>query len=126
LCGGSQVKTLKTSVLGTLNMLGLAKRVKARFLLTSTSEVYGDPLQHPQTEEYWGNVNPIGERSCYDEGKRVAETCVDPFLRVRVCVGVWSPWCHASQWRQVLHHTRAWLSSAPSCLYAGFRPPGPP
>ena len=57
-----------------MNMLGLAKRVKARFLLTSTSEVYGDPLQHPQTEEYWGNVNPIGVRSCYDEGKRVAET----------------------------------------------------
>jgi nucleoside-diphosphate-sugar epimerase len=74
------VKTLKTSVLGTLNMLGLAKRVKARFLLTSTSEVYGDPLQHPQTEEYWGNVNPIGERSCYDEGKRVAETCARPLL----------------------------------------------
>ena len=85
----SQVKTLKTSVLGTLNMLGLAKRVKARFLLTSTSEVYGDPLQHPQTEEYWGNVNPIGERSCYDEGKRVAETCVHPFLHTpRVCARV--------------------------------------
>lgn len=61
--------------MGTLNMLGLAKRVKARFLLASTSEVYGDPEQHPQSEEYWGNVNPIGERSCYDEGKRVAETC---------------------------------------------------
>jgi len=75
------VKTLKTSVLGTLNMLGLAKRVKARFLLTSTSEVYGDPLQHPQTEEYWGNVNPIGERSCYDEGKRVAETLAFDYYR---------------------------------------------
>jgi UDP-glucuronate decarboxylase len=68
------VKTIKTNVLGTLNMLGLAKRVKARFLLTSTSEVYGDPEVHPQTEEYRGNVNPIGIRSCYDEGKRVAET----------------------------------------------------
>jgi len=72
------VKTIKTSVMGTLNMLGLAKRVGARMLLTSTSEVYGDPLQHPQTEDYWGNVNPIGVRSCYDEGKRVAETlCFD-------------------------------------------------
>jgi UDP-glucuronate decarboxylase len=72
------VKTIKTSVMGTLNMLGLAKRVGARMLLTSTSEVYGDPLQHPQKESYWGNVNPIGVRSCYDEGKRVAETlCFD-------------------------------------------------
>ena len=62
------IKTAKTSFLGTLNMLGLAKRCRARFLISSTSEVYGDPLQHPQTEAYWGNVNPIGERSCYDEG----------------------------------------------------------
>ena len=75
------VKTIKTNVIGTLNMLGLAKRVKARFLLTSTSEVYGDPLQHPQTEEYWGNVNPIGERSCYDEGKRCAETLAFDYKR---------------------------------------------
>jgi len=68
------VKTIKTSLLGSVNMLGLAKRVKARILQASTSEVYGDPTVHPQTEEYWGNVNPIGIRSCYDEGKRVAET----------------------------------------------------
>ena len=68
------VKTVKTNVVGTLNMLGLAKRVKARFLLSSTSEVYGDPDVHPQPEEYRGNVNPIGIRSCYDEGKRMAET----------------------------------------------------
>jgi UDP-glucuronate decarboxylase len=68
------VKTIKTSVLGTINMLGLAKRVKARILQASTSEVYGDPEQHPQTESYWGRVNPIGPRSCYDEGKRVAES----------------------------------------------------
>ncbi|KAM7255348.1 hypothetical protein ACFE04_020589 [Oxalis oulophora] len=68
------VKTIKTNVMGTLNMLGLAKRIGARFLITSTSEVYGDPLEHPQKETYWGNVNPIGERSCYDEGKRTAET----------------------------------------------------
>jgi UDP-glucuronate decarboxylase len=68
------IKTLKTSVLGTLNMLGLAKRLKARFLLASTSEVYGDPEIHPQPESYHGNVNPVGPRACYDEGKRAAET----------------------------------------------------
>ena len=68
------IKTIKTSTEGTLNMLGLAKRVKARMLLTSTSEVYGDPEVHPQKESYWGHVNPIGPRACYDEGKRVAET----------------------------------------------------
>lgn len=75
------VKTIKTNVMGTLNMLGLAKRIGARFLLTSTSEVYGDPLQHPQTETYWGNVNPIGVRSCYDEGKRTAETLTMDYHR---------------------------------------------
>ena len=75
------VKTVKTSVLGTMNMLGLAKRVKARILLASTSEVYGDPLEHPQKETYWGNVNPIGERACYDEGKRVAETLMFDYHR---------------------------------------------
>lgn len=68
------VKTVKTSVMGAVNMLGMAKRVNARILQASTSEVYGDPEIHPQTEDYWGNVNPIGLRSCYDEGKRVAET----------------------------------------------------
>ena len=68
------VQTTKTSVIGAINMLGLAKRVKARILQASTSEVYGDPAVHPQTEDYWGNVNPIGIRSCYDEGKRCAET----------------------------------------------------
>lgn len=75
------VKTVKTSVMGTLNMLGLAKRVKARVLQASTSEVYGDPSEHPQTETYWGNVNPIGPRSCYDEGKRVAETLMTDYHR---------------------------------------------
>jgi len=75
------VKTIKTSVMGTINMLGLAKRVRARILLTSTSEVYGDPEQHPQTESYWGNVNPIGVRSCYDEGKRVAECLMMDYHR---------------------------------------------
>jgi UDP-glucuronate decarboxylase len=75
------VKTIKTNVMGTLNMLGLAKRVKARFLLASTSEIYGDPQVHPQSEEYWGNVNTIGIRSCYDEGKRVAETLTFDYHR---------------------------------------------
>ncbi|XP_048571538.1 UDP-glucuronic acid decarboxylase 1-like [Triticum urartu] len=75
------IKTIKTNVMGTLNMLGLAKRVGARFLLTSTSEVYGDPLEHPQKESYWGHVNPIGVRSCYDEGKRTAETLTMDYHR---------------------------------------------
>jgi UDP-glucuronate decarboxylase len=68
------IKTIKTSVMGSINMLGLAKRIKSKILQASTSEVYGDPTIHPQTEEYWGNVNPIGNRSCYDEGKRCAES----------------------------------------------------
>jgi len=75
------VKTVKTSVMGAINMLGMAKRVKARILQASTSEVYGDPLIHPQTEDYFGNVNPIGLRSCYDEGKRVAETLMMDYHR---------------------------------------------
>src|SRR5579883_10433 len=75
------VKTVKTNVMGTINMLGLAKRVKARILLTSTSEVYGDPKEHPQKESYWGNVNPVGVRSCYDEGKRVAECLMMDYHR---------------------------------------------
>jgi UDP-glucuronate decarboxylase len=75
------VKTVKTSVMGTLNMLGLAKRVKARILQASTSEVYGDPTVHPQPETYWGNVSCIGLRSCYDEGKRVAETLMMDYHR---------------------------------------------
>jgi UDP-glucuronate decarboxylase len=75
------VKTIKTSVMGAINMLGLAKRVKARVLQASTSEVYGDPEIHPQKEAYWGHVNPIGIRSCYDEGKRVAETLFFDYKR---------------------------------------------
>ena len=75
------VQTTKTSVMGSINMLGLAKRVKARILLSSTSEVYGDPIVHPQPETYWGNVNPIGIRSCYDEGKRCAETLFFDYRR---------------------------------------------
>jgi UDP-glucuronate decarboxylase len=75
------IKTVKTNVMGTINMLGLAKRVRARMLQASTSEVYGDPVEHPQTESYWGNVNPIGFRACYDEGKRVAETLMMDYHR---------------------------------------------
>lgn len=75
------VKTMKTSVMGAINMLGLAKRVKARILQASTSEVYGNPSVHPQPEEYWGNVNPVGIRSCYDEGKRAAETLFFDYSR---------------------------------------------
>jgi UDP-glucuronate decarboxylase len=76
------VKTIKTSVMGAINVLGLAKRVRARVLQASTSEVYGDPREHPQKESYWGNVNPIGVRSCYDEGKRVAETLFFDYHRM--------------------------------------------
>jgi UDP-glucuronate decarboxylase len=75
------VQTTKTSVIGAINMLGLAKRVKAKILQASTSEIYGDPTVHPQTEKYWGNVNPIGRRSCYDEGKRCAETLFFDYRR---------------------------------------------
>jgi len=75
------VKTVKTNVMGAINMLGIAKRVGARILQASTSEVYGDPAEHPQRESYWGNVNPIGPRSCYDEGKRVAETLFTDYHR---------------------------------------------
>jgi UDP-glucuronate decarboxylase len=75
------VQTTKTSVHGAINMLGLAKRLKARIFQASTSEVYGDPLKHPQTEDYWGNVNPVGIRSCYDEGKRCAETLFFDYWR---------------------------------------------
>jgi UDP-glucuronate decarboxylase len=75
------IKTIKTNVMGTINMLGLAKRVRAKILLASTSEVYGDPVLHPQPETYWGNVNPIGVRSCYDEGKRVAEALMMDYHR---------------------------------------------
>jgi UDP-glucuronate decarboxylase len=75
------VKTIKTNIMGTINMLGIAKRVKGRILFASTSEVYGDPAIHPQKEDYWGNVNPIGIRSCYDEGKRAAETLMMDYHR---------------------------------------------
>lgn len=83
------IKTIKTSVIGAVNMLGLAKRINAKILQASTSEVYGDPKVHPQTEDYWGNVNPIGIRSCYDEGKRCAETLfMDYHLQNKVAIKI--------------------------------------
>ncbi len=83
------IKTVKTSVMGAVNMLGLAKRIKAKILQASTSEVYGDPKIHPQPESYWGNVNPIGRRSCYDEGKRCAETLfVDYYYQNKVRIKI--------------------------------------
>ena len=83
------IKTIKTSVMGAINTLGLAKRVGAKILQASTSEVYGDPAVHPQTESYWGNVNPIGVRSCYDEGKRCAETLfMDYYLQHKVAIKI--------------------------------------
>eukprot|EP00600_Ochromonadales_sp_CCMP1393_P007890 CAMPEP_0174968032 /NCGR_PEP_ID=MMETSP0004_2-20121128/7906_1 /TAXON_ID=420556 /ORGANISM="Ochromonas sp., Strain CCMP1393" /LENGTH=446 /DNA_ID=CAMNT_0016217215 /DNA_START=65 /DNA_END=1405 /DNA_ORIENTATION=- len=102
------IKTIKTSTEGTLNMLGLAKRVKARMLLTSTSEVYGDPEVHPQKETYWGHVNPIGPRACYDEGKRVAETMMyayetqqDVEVRVARIFNTFGPRMHPNDGRVV-------------------------
>ena len=83
------VQTTKTSVHGAINMLGLAKRLRAKILQASTSEVYGDPNVHPQTEDYWGHVNPIGPRSCYDEGKRCAETLFFDYWRQHRCESRW-------------------------------------
>jgi UDP-glucuronate decarboxylase len=102
------VQTTKTSVHGAINMLGLAKRVKAKILQASTSEVYGDPAVHPQTEDYWGNVNPIGPRSCYDEGKRCAETLFFDYhrqheLRIKVAriFNTYGPGMHPNDGRVV-------------------------
>ena len=109
------VQTTKTSVHGAINMLGLAKRLRAKIFQASTSEVYGDPHIHPQTEEYWGNVNPIGSRSCYDEGKRCAETLFFDYhrqhsLRIKVvrisipmaraCIRTTGGWCRTSSSRR--------------------------
>jgi UDP-glucuronate decarboxylase len=102
------VQTTKTSVHGAINMLGLAKRTRAKILQASTSEVYGDPAVHPQTEEYWGNVNPIGTRSCYDEGKRCAETLFFDYhrqhkLRIKVAriFNTYGPRMHPNDGRVV-------------------------
>ena len=118
------VKTVKTSVLGAIHMLGLAKRVKARILQASTSEVYGDPLQHPQTEDYWGHVNPIGLRSCYDEGKRCAETLFFDYhrqhkLRIKVAriFNTYGPRMHPNDGRVVSNFIVQALKGEPITVY---------
>ena len=118
------VKTIKTSILGAINMLGLAKRVKARILQASTSEIYGDPEVHPQTEDYWGSVNPTGPRSCYDEGKRVAETLMSDYRRqngvdtriIRI-FNTYGPRMHPEDVRVVSNFIVAALRNEPLVLY---------
>ena len=118
------VKTVKTSVMGAINMLGLAKRARARILQASTSEVYGDPEVHPQTEDYWGSVNPIGPRSCYDEGKRVAETLVMDYHRqnqvdvkiIRI-FNTYGPRMHPNDGRVVSNFIVAALNNDPITLF---------
>jgi UDP-glucuronate decarboxylase len=118
------VQTTKTSVHGAINMLGLAKRVRAKMFQASTSEVYGDPSVHPQPEEYWGNVNPIGPRSCYDEGKRCAETlCFDYFrqhaLRIKVVriFNTYGPRMHPNDGRVVSNFIVQALQGHPITIY---------
>jgi UDP-glucuronate decarboxylase len=118
------VQTTKTSVHGAINMLGLAKRVRARIFQASTSEVYGDPQIHPQTEEYWGHVNPIGFRSCYDEGKRCAETLFFDYHRqhqLQIKVGrifnTYGPRMHPNDGRVVSNFIMQALRNAPITLY---------
>jgi len=118
------VKTIKTSTMGTINMLGLAKRVKARMLLTSTSEIYGDPKVHPQPETYWGNVNTIGPRSCYDEGKRVAETMMYSYrdqskveIRVARIFNTFGPRMHPNDGRVVSNFIIQALQNKPITIY---------
>ena len=118
------VQTTKTAVHGSINMLGLAKRTGARILLTSTSEVYGDPLQHPQSEDYWGNVNPIGPRACYDEGKRAAETLFFDYYRqhgldikvVRL-FNTYGPRMHPHDGRVVSNFVMSALRNEPLTIY---------
>jgi UDP-glucuronate decarboxylase len=118
------VQTTKTSVHGAINMLGLAKRVKAKILQASTSEVYGDPAVHPQTESYWGNVNPIGIRSCYDEGKRCAETLFFDYhrqhkLRIKVAriFNTYGPRMHPNDGRVVSNFIVQALKGEPITVY---------
>lgn len=118
------IKTIKTSTIGMINMLGLAKRCGARILQASTSEVYGDPHVHPQVESYWGNVNPIGIRSCYDEGKRVAETlCMDYHrahnLDVRIIriFNTYGPRMHPQDGRVVSNFIMQALEGKPITIY---------
>jgi len=118
------IKTVKTSVMGTINMLGLAKRIRAKLLQASTSEVYGDPKIHPQPEDYWGNVNPIGIRSCYDEGKRCAETlCMDYHRQNKVKVKIirifntYGPRMHPNDGRVVSNFIVQALQNKPLTVY---------
>ena len=118
------VQTTKTAVHGSINMLGLAKRTGAKILLTSTSEVYGDPLVHPQTEDYWGNVNPIGPRACYDEGKRAAETLFFDYnrqhnLKIKVVrlFNTYGPRMHPYDGRVVSNFVVSALSNQPLTVY---------
>ena len=118
------VKTIKTSTMGTINMLGLAKRVRARILLTSTSEVYGDPETSPQHESYWGNVNTIGPRACYDEGKRVAETMMmayknqnDVDIRIARIFNTFGPRMHPNDGRVVSNFIIQALQNKPLTIY---------
>lgn len=118
------VQTTKTSVLGAINMLGLAKRVKAKILQASTSEVYGDPTVHPQPEGYWGNVNPIGPRSCYDEGKRCAETLFFDYerqhglsIKVARIFNTYGPRMHPNDGRVVSNFIVQALRGEPITLY---------
>jgi UDP-glucuronate decarboxylase len=118
------VQTTKTSVHGAINMLGLAKRLKIRILQASTSEIYGDPLEHPQTEAYWGNVNPIGPRACYDEGKRCAETLFFDYhrqygLQIRVVrvFNTYGPRMHPKDGRVVSNFILQALKGEPITLY---------
>lgn len=118
------IKTVKTNVMGALNMLGLARRVKARILQASTSEVYGDPSVHPQKETYWGNVNPIGVRSCYDEGKRVAETLFFDYyrqhridIRVARIFNTYGPRMSVNDGRVVSNFVVQALEGAPITVY---------
>lgn len=118
------IKTIKTNTVGTINMLGLAKRVKARLLLASTSEVYGDPEIHPQNEDYWGHVNPIGPRACYDEGKRVAETMCYAYakqenveVRVARIFNTFGPRMHMNDGRVVSNFILQALQNEPITIY---------
>lgn len=118
------VQTTKTSVHGAINMLGLAKRIRAKILQASTSEVYGDPTEHPQTEAYWGNVNPIGPRACYDEGKRCAETLFFDYfrqhkLRIKVAriFNTYGPYMHPNDGRVVSNFAMQALRGEPITIY---------
>lgn len=118
------IKTIKTSVMGAINMLGLAKRIKAKILQASTSEVYGDPQIHPQLESYWGNVNPIGERSCYDEGKRSAETLFVNYhkqnnVRIKIAriFNTYGPRMHPNDGRVVSNFIVQALRNEPISIY---------